>query len=48
MLFDRIESLTLEERTMQFSDPFIKEMYDNAEETVLEKIENYDLTHQAT
>jgi thymidylate synthase len=48
MLFDRIESLTLEERTFQFSDPFIREMYDNAEANVKAKIQNYDLTHQST
>jgi thymidylate synthase len=45
MLFDRIESMSLDERTYQFSDPFIREIYDTAESTVLSKIENYDLSH---
>jgi thymidylate synthase len=41
-LFDRIDSLKLEERTFNFSDDFIKEMYDDAEKRILEKISQYD------
>ena len=45
MLFDRIEGMNLEERTYNFSDEFIREMYDSAELMILEKIKNYDMSH---
>ena len=45
MLFDRIEGMNLEERTYNFSDEFIREMYDSAEPMILEKIKNYDISH---
>ena len=45
MLFDRIETMTLEERTMEFNNPFIREMYDEAEPRILKKIEEHDRTH---
>jgi thymidylate synthase len=45
MLFDRIAELSIEERTYHFSDDFIREMYDNAEQAVIDKIKEYDLTH---
>jgi thymidylate synthase len=45
MLFDRIDSMRIDERTMNFSDPFIREMYENAEPVVIEKIKSYDLSH---
>ena len=45
MLFDRIEDMTLEERTYNFSDEFIKSMYDTAEQSVIEKIREYDESH---
>jgi len=45
MLFDRIESMTLEERTMEFNDPFIRGMYDDAEQRILSKIQEHDRTH---
>ena len=45
LLFDRIDTMALEERTYNFSDDFIKEMYDSAEETVINKIKEYDLNH---
>ncbi len=41
-LFERIDSLKLEERTFNFSDDFIKEMYDDAETRILAKISQYD------
>jgi thymidylate synthase len=41
-LFDRIDSLQLAERTFNFSDDYIKEMYDDAETRILEKIRQYD------
>ena len=45
MLFDRIGSMTLEERTMEFNNPFIREMYDNAEARILSKIKEHDQSH---
>ncbi len=45
MLFDRLDSMTLEERTFNFHDDFIREMYDNAEQAALTKIKKYDEEH---
>ena len=45
MLFDRIDSMSLEERTYNFFDEFIHEMYDSAESAILEKIKEYDSSH---
>ncbi len=45
MLFDRIDSMSLEERTFNFYDEFIQEMYNGAEEQVLKKIRQYDDQH---
>lgn len=45
MLFDRIDSMTLEERTMEFNNDFIREMYDDAETRILKKIEEHDRSH---
>ncbi len=45
MLFDRIDSMSLEERTFNFYDDFIQEMYNGAEEQVLKKISQYDEQH---
>ncbi|MCF8358189.1 MAG: thymidylate synthase [Prolixibacteraceae bacterium] len=45
MLFDRLEGMSLEERTYNFSDDFIKDMYDSAEPGILEKIKQYDEEH---
>lgn len=45
MLFDRIETMTLEERTMEFNNEFIREMYDDAESRILKKIEDHDQSH---
>lgn len=47
MLFDRIGDMPFENRTMCFNDPFIREMYDNAEEHVIRKITEYDRMHSA-
>ena len=44
-LFDRIESSAFEERTMNFGDEIIREIYDEAEMLVKEKIAQYDATH---
>ena len=40
MLFDRIDSMSFEERIYNFNDEFIQEMYQSAEDGVLEKIKN--------
>lgn len=45
MLFDRINEMGIEERTYNFSDDFIKEMYDSAETGIIEKIKEYDASH---
>jgi thymidylate synthase len=42
MLFDRINDMSLEERTYNFSDDFIREMYDSSEPAILNKIKEYD------
>jgi len=41
-LFDRLDELSLEERTMNFNDPFIRDMYESAGPAVLRKIEQHD------
>jgi thymidylate synthase len=46
MLFDRVGEMPFENRTLWFNDPFIREMYDNAEEPILNKIKEYDRNHQ--
>ena len=45
MLFDRIDSMTLEERTMEFNNEFIRGMYDDAEARILQKIDEHDRSH---
>jgi thymidylate synthase len=45
MLFDRLDSMRLEERTFNFNDEFIRGMYDEAEERVMMKIRQYDEQH---
>ena len=44
-LFDRLIDMSFEDRTMSFNDEFIREMYDQAEEHVISKIESYDQSH---
>jgi thymidylate synthase len=44
-LFDRIEDMKFEERTMSFNDDFMREMYDQSEEQILKKIKIYDDSH---
>jgi len=46
MLFDRIQQLPFEERTYNFSDEFIREIYDGAEKAIIEKIRKYDMEHK--
>lgn len=45
LLFDRIESMTFEERTYNFHDEFIQEMYQMAEPMILQKIKDYKERH---
>lgn len=45
MLFDRIDSMSIEERTYNFNDEFIRQMYDEAEQAVIEKINKFDRGH---
>ncbi len=45
MLFDRIDTMSFEERIMHFNDPFIREMYEEAEPRIRKKIEEYDENH---
>lgn len=45
LLFDRIESMTFEERTYNFHDEFIQEMYQTAEPMILQKIKDYKERH---
>jgi len=44
-LFDRVSNMPFEERTMPFNDPFIRDMYDQAEPAVLDKIQTFDARH---
>ena len=41
MLFDRVDSMSFEERTYNFHDEFIQEMYQMAEPVILQKIKDY-------
>ena len=45
LLFDRLDVLKFEQRTYNFHDPFIQEMYNGAEAAVREKIREYDRNH---
>jgi len=44
-LFDRLEELKFEERTLCFNDEFIRDIYNQAEQMVIDKIRKYDETH---
>ena len=45
MLFDRLDTLSFEERIYNFHDEFIQEMFNSAEPMIREKIRNYDSNH---
>lgn len=45
LLFNRIDSMSFEQRTFNFNDEFIQEMYIGAEPMILDKIKNYDSSH---
>ena len=44
-LFDRVSEMAFEERTMPFNDPFIRDMYNQAEPMVMQKIKEFDERH---
>ncbi|HAQ20462.1 MAG TPA: hypothetical protein DCR40_14710 [Prolixibacteraceae bacterium] len=44
-LFDRISDMPFEERTLNFNDEFIRDMYDQAEPQVIAKIKTFDDSH---
>ncbi len=46
MLFSRVDKMNFEERIYNFNDEFIKDMYDSAEERIMEKIKEHDRTHE--
>jgi thymidylate synthase len=45
MLFDRIGTIKLEERTYNFNDEFIRQMYSDAEKPIINKISEFDKCH---
>jgi thymidylate synthase len=45
LLFDRLDKIPFEERTFNFHDEFIQEMFNGAEPKIREKIKNYDISH---
>ena len=44
-LLDRLNDMPFEERTLCFNEDYIRDMYDQAEEQILQKISNYDKIH---
>jgi thymidylate synthase len=47
LLFDSIDSISFADRTFNFHDEFIQEMYNDAEAVVLNKIKEYDNSHNS-
>jgi len=45
MLIDRINDMPFENRVFNFHDDFIRQMYEEAESKILEKIKRYDESH---
>ncbi len=45
MLFDRISEMPFENRIFNFHDDFIRQMYEEAEPRILDKIKRYDENH---
>jgi thymidylate synthase len=45
LLFDRLDKIPFEERTFNFHDEFIQEMFNGAEPKIREKIKDYDNSH---
>jgi len=40
-----LETMSFSERTWDFHDPFIRQMYEDAEPVILRKIEDYRINH---
>jgi thymidylate synthase len=45
MLFDRVDTMSFDERVYNFQDEFIQEMYNGAEGAIIQKIKEYDANH---
>jgi len=45
-LFDRIEKTDFSERVYEFSNEDIKSIYDEATESIMKKIKEYDELHE--
>ncbi len=45
MLFDRIQEMGIEHRTFNFNDEFIRQMYEGAEQMIIQKIKEHDMQH---
>jgi thymidylate synthase len=45
LLFDRVDKIPFEERTFNFHDEFIQDMFNGAEPKIREKIKDYDISH---
>jgi hypothetical protein len=45
LLFDRLDTLSFDERIFNFHDEFIQDMFNRAEPMIREKIRNYDSNH---
>jgi thymidylate synthase len=45
LLFDRVDKIPFEERTFNFHDEFIQDMFNGAEPKIREKIKDYDNSH---
>jgi thymidylate synthase len=45
LLFDRVDKIPFEERTFNFHDEFIQDMFNGAEPMIREKIKDYDNSH---
>jgi thymidylate synthase len=45
LLFDRVDTIKFSDRTFNFHDEFIQEIYNEAESVVLNKIKEYDSSH---
>ena len=44
-LFDWVDNMQFEERTMPFNDSFIRDMHNQAESAVIRKIKDFDERH---
>lgn len=47
MLFDRLDTMSIEERTINFNEEYFRSLYDMAESSVLQKIKEFDEKHSS-